>query len=491
FGSQAGADLQMPQKSVNPLWGSLALDRNSDVSLREQIVSYFRAAVADGRLPAGRRVASSRQFAGDFDISRTTAVEAYERLIEEGYLLTRPGAGVFVSETPPERFKLNASGRETQPAEPADFMPVDMRQYHLPLAPGMPALDRFPLTIWARLTNQLCREQPLNVIGYGDPLGELALREAIVEYLGAARGIVCRPEQIVVISGSAQTLAFILQHVATAGANAWFEDPSSPYVRAVLRRERLQAVAVPVDALGMDVEAGMRRAPRARLAIVSPSHQDPTGASMAMERRQALVEWAESVDGWIVENEIDGDYRYTSRPLAPIYTLSPNARVIYCGSLSKPLAPGLRANYLVLPRRLMAGLTLRQTLVPRLTQLVLARFSSQGFLASHMNKMRTLYARRRVVLLQALREHAAQFLDVANIPEAGLRVTAALRVGLDDVRVSARCLAAGIKVDPLSTCYVNAEPKAGLIMGFASTPEERIGPAVRILVAALRGELDL
>src|SRR5688572_20549295 len=179
----------MLRRSLHPLWGSLALDRQSSVSLQEQIARFFRAAISEGRMRGGMRVRSSRQFAVDFGISRTTAVEAYERLVEEGYLVTRPGAGVFVATEPPDDFRLTAVGRRpavaagVAPASKevpvASFAKVDMRKYELPLAPGMPALDRFPWAVWTKLTNRVCRERPLNALGYGDPQGELALREAI------------------------------------------------------------------------------------------------------------------------------------------------------------------------------------------------------------------------------------------------------------------------------------------------------------------------
>src|SRR5690606_12014282 len=157
------------------------------------------------------------------------------------------------------------------------------------------------------------------------------------------------------------------------------------------------AVPVPVDQGGLDVGEGLRRAPGARLVVVSPTHQYPTGATLSLARRQMLVDWCEASGAWILESEIDGDYRYAPRPIAPVCTLSRLGRVFYCGSLSKPLAPGLRTNYLVVPEGLMGRLALRATLVPMLTQLVLARFNSAGHMGAHMRRMRNLYARRRNV----------------------------------------------------------------------------------------------
>lgn len=479
----------MARPSVHPLWSSLALDRNSDVSLQDQIAQFFRSAIADGRIPGGRRVASSRQLAAECGVSRTTAVEAYQQLVAEGYFVTRPGAGVFVAEQPPNEFDLRARSRQVACACVPDISRLDMRNYLLPLAPGMPAIDQFPWSTWARLTNQICRERPLNAIGYGEPQGEVVLRRTIADYLATARGIACGAEQIVVMAGSEQSLEFMIAQIGSPGDAAWVEEPAGPYVRHVLRAAGLVPVPIRVDAEGLDVAEGLRRQPRARLAIVSPTHQYPTGATLSLARRRALVEWCESTGAWILENEIDGDYRYVPNPLTPIHALSRQDRVFYCGSLSKPLAPGLRTNYLVVPAQLMPQLRLRTTLVPMLTQLVLARFNSEGHMALHMRRMRRLYARRRAVLLEALRECAAEYLDVPHVPEGGLRVTAALRHGLDDLRVSQACLAAGIKVDPLSVCYAG-RATSGLIMGFASTPEERIRDAVATLTGVLRRELD-
>ena len=479
----------MPQPSVHPPWGSFALDRRSGVPLQDQIADFFRSAIAEGRVAAGRRVFSSRQLATDFGVSRTTAVCAYDRLIAEGYFVTRPGAGVFVADVPPENFALAAKGRAGPTARLPDLTRVDMRNYLLPLAPGMPAIDRFPWSTWARLTSQVCHERPLNAVGYGDPQGELALRQTIVEYLAGTRGLLCDTSQVIVMAGSELTLEFVLRQIAIAGESAWVEDPAGTYMRTIPMKAGIVPVPIPVDLDGMDVAEGLRRAPKARLAMVSPTHQYPTGATMSMARRQALVDWSEAAGAWIFESEIDGDYRYTPQPLPPVYTLSRAQRVFYCGSLSKPLAPGLRTNYLVVPPSLVGDISLSTTLVPMLTQLVLARFNAEGHLALHMRRMRTLYARRRSALLEALRAQAADFLAVPHVPAGGLRVAATLKHDLDDLRISRKCLSVGLKVDPLSVCYAGRGP-SGLIIGFASTPEERIAAAVGTLAAVCRRELD-
>jgi GntR family transcriptional regulator/MocR family aminotransferase len=477
----------MPQAAVHPLWGSLALQRQSHVSLQDQIVAFFRAAISDGRMHGGQRVPSTRQLAVECSVSRTTAVEVYQRLVAEGYFVTRPGAGVFVADPPPGQFDLPANGS----AAPVVNRPTctDMRNYLLPLAPGTPAIDQFPWATWARLINQVCHERPLNAVGYGDPQGERALRQTIAEYLATARGILCDADQIVISAGTELTLQYVLGQVTAAGDQLLVEDPCYPHTRKSPRKAGLVPVPVPVDRDGLDVEEALRRAPDARLAIVSPTHQYPTGATLSLARRQALVDWSDTTGAWIVESEIDGDYRYAPQPIAPIFTLSRTQRVFYCGSLSKPLAPGLRANYLVVPRALIGNLSLSPTLVPMLTQLVLARFNANGHLAAHMRRMRTLYARRRSVLLEALSAQTADFLHIPQVPEGGLRVATTMKHDIGDVAFSRRCLAAGIKVDPLSICY-DSNGVSGLIIGFASTPEERIPAAVATLASELRRELD-
>jgi GntR family transcriptional regulator/MocR family aminotransferase len=473
--------------SLHPLWSSLSLDRFSGISLQDQIADFFRAAIVSGRIPRGRRVPSSRQLAQEHDISRTTAVEAFERLVAEGYLVSRPGAGVFIANELPEDVhaaRPTVAANSAPPAEERQIAIQDGRNYQLPLAPDMPAMDKFPWAAWARFTNQICRERPLNAIGYGDPQGELALREAVVEYLAVARGIVCRPRQVLVMSGTEQMLAFAARQVAAPGSAVGIEDPGYAFLHHTMAGLGLRPVAMPLDADGIDVANGLN--PDLRLVIASPSHEYPLSITMSMARREALLAWAQERGAWLLENEIDGDYRYTTRPLTPLYALAHGQRVIYCGSLSKPLAPGLRINYMVVPEALIGSLKMGPTLAPMLTQLVLARFSTSGQMAAHMRKMRVLYARRRARLLDALRAEANGLLDVDDLPEGGLRIVAALPAHVSDTLVAERCLKAGLKVDALSRCYTRAPRRSGLIMGFASTPDEQTRPAVGMLASILR-----
>jgi GntR family transcriptional regulator/MocR family aminotransferase len=486
----------MPGRSVLPLWNSLALDRSAGASLQDQIVGYFRAAVLAGRLEAGTRVPSSRALAVDHGIARITAVQAYERLVAEGYLVTRPGSGLFVAESLPEHPvrpparprragvkapRLGASDRALSlPPRPLE---------NLPLSAGLPALDRFPWSDWARITARLLRDRPHALLGYGDPRGERELRAAIAQYLAAGRGIACDPDQILVVAGSQQGIDLTARALAEPGDRVWVDEPGYPAGRAALRAAGFELVPVPVDGEGVDVASGIRLAPHARLALVAPSHQYPLGAIMSLRRRLALLDWAESADAWILEDDYDGDYRYSGRPLAPLYSLDRGSRVLYLGTFSKVLAPGLRLGYLVVPpdaiERFAALKAAADRHAPGLLQLALARFIGEGRLAAHLRRMRTLYASRRAALLEAIAAEAGGLLEARGSPEAGLHLVARLRIRADDVAASRLALASRVHAAALSSYYAGSKRERGFVLGFAGTPEERMRGAVRTLVGAI------
>ncbi|HTS93878.1 MAG TPA: PLP-dependent aminotransferase family protein [Stellaceae bacterium] len=489
----------MVQKSVSPLWNSLALDRGAPASLQDQIVGYFRAAVLEGRLEAGTRVPSSRALAGDHGVARITAVQAYERLTAEGYLVSRPGSGLFVAEHLPEHplrptARPRRAGAKPPPLGRNRELALPPRTLeHLPLAAGVPALDRFPWSDWARITARLLRERPEALLGYCEPRGERALRQAIAQYLAANRGIACDPDQILVVAGSQQGIDLTARALAEPGDRAWVEEPGYPAGRAALRSAGFELVPVPVDDEGIDVGAGLRLAPHARLALVAPSHQYPLGAVMSLRRRLALLDWAESADAWILEDDYDGDYRYAGRPLAPLHMLDRGSRVLFLGTFSKVLAPGLRLGYLVVPpaavERFAALKAASDRHAPGLLQIALARFIEEGRLAAHLRRMRTLYASRRAALLEALAAEAGGFLAAGGSPEAGLHLVAHLSGRIDDVAASARALEARVHAAPLSSYYSGTRRERGFVLGFAGTPEEQMGGAVRRLVAATRASL--
>lgn len=487
----------MPRRATQPLWNVLALDRRGSQSLQDQIVAFFRDAVLRGALKPGARIPSSRQLAAELGVARITAVEALDRLVAEGYFVTRRGVGLFVAQTVTDAY-LSAlpsrptrarrpPGRDAARTPPRDAPPPDA----LPLATGVPALEEFPWRDWARISARVYRERPAAALAYGDPQGLPELRSAIADYLGAARGIACDPDQIVVVSGSQQGIDLTARVVAAPGDAVWFEEPGYGAARTALAAARLRVVLVPADGDGLDVAAGLALAPDARLAMVTPSYHYPLGATLSLARRRALLAWAHATGAWILEDDYYGEYRFAGRPQTPLYALDRRERVLYLGTFSKMLAPGLRLGFLVAPPHLVQRLTELKTATDRYTpglmQLVLARFIAEGRLAAHVRRMRTLYRDRRAALLAALARHAGDVLDAGEPPDAGLHFAVRLRVDVDDVAISREVRRHGVQAAPLSTYYAR-EPKArGFVLGFANTPEAAVAPAVGRLAQAVRG----
>ena len=360
----------------------------------------------------------------------------------------------------------------------------------LPLATGVPALEQFPWRDWARISARVYRERPAAALAYGDPQGLLELRSAIADYLGAARGIVCDPDQIVVVSGSQQGIDLTARVVAAPGDAVWFEEPGYGAARTALAAARLRVVLVPADGEGLHVASAVAQAPEARLALVTPSYHYPLGATLSLARRRALLAWAHATGAWILEDDYYGEYRFAGRPQTPLYALDRHERVLYLGTFSKMLAPGLRIGFLVAPRPLVQRLTELKTATDRYTpglmQLVLARFIAEGRLAAHVRRMRTLYRDRRAALLAALARHAADVLHVGEPPDAGLHFAVRLKVDVDDVAISRSVRRHGVYAAPLSLYYASAPRMHGFVLGFANTTEADVTPAVRRLARAIR-----
>lgn len=496
----------MSGPTTQPLWNVLSLDRRgsrASGSLQDQIVAFFRDAVLRGALKPGARIPSSRQLAAELGVARITAVESFDRLTAEGYFVARRGVGLFVAETVTDAYLRALPLKSARPRRgstlepPAPFRrlaPHTPLVDALPLGTGLPALEEFPWRDWSRISARVYRDRPAEALAYGDPQGLPELRVALADYLGAARGIVCDPDQIVVVSGSQQGIDLTARVVASPGDAAWFEEPGYGAARAALTAARLRLVLVPADAEGINVANGVTQAPEARLAVVTPSYHYPLGATLSLSRRRALLAWAHATGAWILEDDYYGDYRFAGRPQMPLHALDRHERVLYLGTFSKMLAPGLRLGYLVAPRALVARLTELKSATDRYTpglmQLVLARFIAEGRLAAHVRRMRAVYRDRRAALLSALDRHAADVLDVGEPPDAGLHFAARLTVDADDVAVSRAARAAGVAAAPLSAYYARSPRTRGFVLGFANTSEPQAGPAVRSLAAAIRASLD-
>lgn len=482
----------------------VAVDRASPVPLYRQLYDGFRQAVLDRRLRPGERIPSTRALAGELGISRLPLLEAFERLVAEGYLESRVGAGTFVAEavpgaTGPERHAPATASRRSRRAvsRDTDFL---LERRGEPWLRGwgafrvsQPALDRFPFATWSRLVARHGRclgsgvEQP--AMRYGDATGHRPLREAVAAYLRAARAVRCEPEQVLIVSGSQQALGLAARVLIDPDSEVWFEDPGYGGARDVLRLRGARLVAVPVDAQGLDVEAGIARAPRARAAYVTPSHQYPLGATMTAARRLRLLDWARASGAWILEDDYDSEYRYESPPIASLQGLDRDGRVVYVGTFSKVLYPSLRLGYLVVPAdlidRFAAVRDATDIFPPTFAQAVLADFLREGHFARHVRRMRSLYRERRDALVEALAEELGDELEVLGA-EAGLHLTTTLPRGVRDREVATRAAAEGLWTMPLSSCAIGRASRQGLVLGYGGTDLPGIRDGVRRLRTLLR-----
>jgi len=480
--------------------GTLALDRSRAAPLHQQLYRALRDAILAGRLVPGTRLPSTRLLARELGTARNTVVTAFEQLVAEGYLEARVGDCTRVAALPPEA--LLHARHVRKPTFSRAALPVlsergralaavrrqapDARRRAFQT--GVPAFEALPVELWARLLARRARQSQRGMLGYAHGGGLPVLREAIVAYLGAARGVTCDPAQVIVVGGAQAGLDLAARMLLDPGDPVWIEDPGYLGARGALIGAGARLIPVPVDPEGLDVAAGMRACPAARLAYVTPSHQFPLGATMPLARRLALLEWAAHAGAWILEDDYDSEYRYAGRPVAAMQGIDPAGRVVYVGTFSKTIFPALRAGYLVVPTALVDAFTaaIRHTghTVPAPVQAALADFVSEGHYAAHIRRTRALYAQRQQRLLTALERVLAGVVE-ARSAEAGMHLSARLLVDVDDRQVSAAAEAAGVTAAALSPFHLGPVAQRGFVLGYAGVPEREIDGGVDALARAL------
>lgn len=428
----------------------------------QEIYRRFRQAIDQGQLRPGERVPSVRSLAQELKVARGTVETAYQLLVSEGFFLARGQAGTVVAEALPQR------SIKSLPVEPEPVAPASAPRL---LQLGLPALDSFPRKLWARLVTRQVRRVDVNSLAMGDVRGARSLRVAIAQYLALYRGVECSPEQVFVCAGYSACLALVCDALQMAGQPCWFEDPGYLHARQLLLHLGVQLVPVPVDHDGLDVEEGVRRAPGARLAIVTPAHQSPLGVALSAARRHRLLDWAQAHGGWVVEDDYDSEFRYKGQPLAALKSQDTADRVIYSGSFSKMLFPGLRLGYLVVPRTLLpafeASAGVLQNRSAELLQATTADFLDQGHFTRHLKKMRQLYTARRGFLVEALASHCGALLQVDE-QSGGINLLARLRVDVCDQAVAAAAARAGLGIQAVSGWSIEPGGQQGLLMGFTN-----------------------
>jgi GntR family transcriptional regulator/MocR family aminotransferase len=352
---------------------------------------------------------------------------------------------------------------------------------------GVPALDRFPLRLWSQLVGRRMRSMSRRQLDYSDPAGFLELRKAIAEHLQAARGTACAADQVIIVAGAQRGLQMIFTALLDPGDRVWLEEPGYSGARSALTQAGAHIVPVRVDDQGIDVSAGMHRAPRARMAYVTPSNQFPLGVPMSLMRRLTLLNWAARDGAWIVEDDYDSEFRFTTRPLQSLHGLDVDGRVIYVGSFSKSVFPALRLGFVIVPVDLSelfkAARHAGDVHPPMLEQLALADFIRDGHYATHLRRMRGVYRERAEALQAAAAELGHGRLRLRPI-QSGLHAIADLD-GVDEERVSEEARERGVEVEPLGRYFLGRRTANALVLGFGATPPDALRRGMERLAAAI------
>jgi GntR family transcriptional regulator/MocR family aminotransferase len=451
----------------------VTLNRAAQEPMRRQLVRQLRDAIRGGRLRTGVRLPASRVLAQDLGVSRGVVSDAYEQLTAEGWLSAQTGAGTTVAAQPVETPSTNGAA-------------IERRHVRFDFTPVTPDVSMFPRGLWARALNRAVRRAADAELDYGPGEGSAALREALASYLGRVRGTAADPSSVVICGGYLQATNLLFAVLRRRGfRRVAFEDPSLADHWQTADRAGLECVPIAVDADGLRVED--LAASGAEAVVITPNHQFPTGAIMGPERRRALLRWAREGDRLVVEDDYDAEFRYDRRPLAALQGLDPD-RVLYIGTGSKILAPGLRLGWMLSPTALVGDLAEEKLLLDggssALDQLALADLIASGELDRHLRRVRIAYAKRREALVAAL----VKALPAASIEgtAAGVHLVLALPDAIDPVRLRAAMSAHAVEARLI-------EPKVGtrpdertrLVLGYGRLTTAGVGAAVGALVAAI------
>lgn len=470
---------------------------DASTALNRQLFDCLRDAILDGSLPASTALPASRDLARELSMSRNTVLHAYAQLKAEGYVHSRVGSGTFVSGTTPDSLlsaglarSLDAAGAPpARLAKRAEALLADasaMPEQWGAFMPGVPDVTQFPHRIFSRILTRLWRAPSPALLTYSHGGGHPALRASIAEHLRVARSVNCDADQVLVTEGVHQAIDLSLRMLVDPRDAVWVEEPGYWGFHKVLQTgsARVRPLRVEHGAEGWPAGGA---APR--LIFVTPSHQYPLGSVMSLARRRELLEFARASGSWIVEDDYDSEFRFAGRPIPSMQGLEADAPVIYVGTFSKTLFPGLRVGYMVLPRVLAGPFRTAHADLYReghaITQAALAELIDQGHYAAHIRRMRVLYANRRAILARLITENLGpSYLD-AQSSNAGLHLVLHLPSGCDDVAIAREAQRRGVLTRPLSRYYQRDAGRRGLLLGYACVQEERIEPAFRVLLGCI------
>lgn len=471
--------------------------RKSGQEMWRWLYTELRSAIVDGRLKSGARLPSTRGLASQYGLARGTVVAAFRQLQDEGFISSEVSAGTFVvpargweMASPVKRRSIQkVSSRATIAKRTQSLLKT---RFFLPASHSIgkafrgyePAIDLFPVELWARIAARVYRRAPRSLYGQGDAGGYLPLRRAIAEYVGRSRGVRCSAEQIIVTSGAQQALDLLARVLLDPGDEVWMEDPGYPGACQALQCAGAKVISIPVDKDGIDVARGIKSSPFARLAYVTPANQFPLGTVMSAERRAELLSWAIHAGAWIVEDEYDAEYRYSGKPLASLHSLDQSGSVIYVGTFTKMLFNALRIGFVIVPERLVEAFKVSRSFMdrhaPTLDQAVLTEFINEGHFGHHVRKMRQVYSERSETLAWETKKHLAGLLDLQKA-QSGMRAVAWIKTEITEMELTRRAQKLGLEVVPMSSYVRRYEQKPALTLGFAGCSVNEIKRGVSVL----------
>ena len=479
--------------------------RPPGASLFRWLYDEIRVAIVEGRLEPGARLPSTRSIADQHGIARGTVVAAFDQLATEGYVESGVGDGTFVrpmsaaartetrpvertprTKSKPQHPTLSARGRSlAEHPFPQLWSNRKVETFQL----DRPALDAFPIKLWSRLAARRLRRAVPSLLTSSGIFGFRPLREAIADYVGLRRGVKCTADEVVITTGTQQSLDLIARLTLDRGDRVWMEDPGYAGATSLLRALGAQVVGVPVDDAGIDCEAVPKRFRQAKLAYVTPSCQFPLGLTLSLERRLALLRWAHERSAWIFEDDYDSQLQFSGRPLAALCSLDTGGQVVYSNSFNKMLFTSLRMGFLVLPPPLIDAVAAARSILDRfpsvLDQATLCDFLTEGHMDQHMRRMRELYESRLDTLTRAVQRDLDGVLQLKP-GQGGLQVVGWLGENIDEIEACDAAAAQGINSVPLSKLTIDRKMPPALVLGVASADVGAIRQAVARLGNVLR-----
>jgi GntR family transcriptional regulator / MocR family aminotransferase len=465
------------------------------------LYTELRSAIIDGRLKFGARLPSTRNLAAQYGLARGTVVAAFQQLRAEGYISSEVSAGTFVLPAPgwetispkKQRSSRQVVSKATIAKRSQNLLKTT---FILPASHSIgkafrcyePAIDLFPVELWARIAARVYRKAPRSLYGQGDAGGYPPLRRAIAEYVGHSRGVRCSAEQVIVTSGAQQALHLLGRVLLDPGDEVWMEDPGYPGASQGFQSAGANVIPIPVDKDGIDVARGITSSPAARMVYVTPANQFPLGTVMSAERRVELLTWAVSAAAWIIEDEYDAEYRYSGKPIASLHSLDRSGSVIYVGTFTKMLFNALRIGFIIVPEHLVETFRIARSFMdrhaPTLDQAVLTEFINEGHFGHHVRKMRQVYSDRSQLLVQEANRRLSGLLDVEHA-QSGMCTVAWIKTRVTEMVLTRRAEHLGLEVRPISSFVSKYEQKPALMLGFAGCNESEIERGVSVLEAIL------